>query len=179
MDMYVSIVQKYPIYSAMLQFAILGTLGTCVARWVQNKRIYFPLNWKETIWFPISWAILAVLIKHAFIGFEGFLDILVERGLIPTAFAVEGSFWRALGWSIVMNLQFGPLLVLLHRWLDYLPFGKTNWTNIDKGLISLLWWWIPAHTVTFLLPPDLRVGLAAFWSVVLGFILGFFNRKTK
>jgi len=177
MDWYISIVKNYPFTSAMVQFGILGTLGTCVARWVQSKRFYFPLNIKESFWFPISWAMLSILIKVAFIGFDGFLDILLEKGILPAAFSVEGSFLRALGWSIAMNLQFGPLLVILHRWLDYLPFGKTNWANIDKGLISLLWWWIPAHTITYMLPPDLRIGLAAFWSVVLGFILGFFNRK--
>jgi hypothetical protein len=41
----------------------------------------------------------------------------------------------------------------------------------------MIWFWIPAHTITFSLPTDFQIGLAALWSVVLGVILGFFNRK--
>jgi len=178
MNWYYNIVGAHPIISAMVQFAILGTFGGCVAKWVQHKKFYLPLNWKQAIWYPISWAILAVMIKMAFLGFRGFLEILILDGYLPQIFSSsESRFLHAFALSIVMNLQFGPLLVIFHRWLDYLPFGKTDWTNIDKGLKSLLWWWIPAHTVTFMLPPDLQIGMAAVWSVVLGFILGIFNRK--
>ena len=176
--MYITIVQNYPIYAAMIQFAILGTLGGCIARCIQNKKIYFPLTIKEAIWYPITWAFLGVLIKLAFLGFRGFIDILVESEYLPYIFSDKGNkFLQAFALSTIMNLQFGPLLILLHRWLDYLPFGKTNWENIDKALITLLWWWIPAHTITFMLPTDYQIGLAAFWSVVLGFILGLINKK--
>ena len=37
--------------------------------------------------------------------------------------------------------------------------------------------WIPAHTVTFLLPPELRVLFAAFLSLALGAILAFAKRR--
>ena len=180
MNWYYDFVRNYPIGSAMLQFAILGTLGGCVAKCVQEKRIYFPLKLKEAIWYPISWAILAIMIKMAFIGFGGFLDSLIYEGYLPLAFdSYHNRFLHAFALSALMNLQFGPLLVIFHRWLDYLPFGKTDWSNIDKALKSLLWWWIPAHTVTFLLPQDLQIGMAAVWSLVLGFILGFLNKKKK
>jgi hypothetical protein len=42
-------------------------------------------------------------------------------------------------------------------------------------LWSLAWFWVPAHAVTFALPPDWRIGLAALWSVVLGLILGMYS----
>jgi uncharacterized membrane-anchored protein len=76
-----------------------------------------------------------------------------------------------------MNLQFGLFLVIMHRVLDNLPEKQKNWKNLDKSMYSLLWFWIPAHTVTFMVPTDLRIGLAAIWSIALGLILGFFNRK--
>ena len=41
------------------------------------------------------------------------------------------------------------------------------------ALKSIVWFWIPAHTVTFMLPDVYRIGLAAVWSVVLGVILGY------
>ena len=37
--------------------------------------------------------------------------------------------------------------------------------------------WIPAHTFTFLLPPELRILFAAFLSVALGAILAFAKRR--
>jgi hypothetical protein len=39
--------------------------------------------------------------------------------------------------------------------------------------------WIPAHTVTFLLPPEYRVLMAAFLSIALGGILAFAKRKPR
>jgi hypothetical protein len=176
MDCYLSLVKQYPIYTAMIQFAILGTLGDCVARCCQSKKIFWPFNLKETIWKPIEWAILAVLIKYAFIGFTGFVDNLLAQGYLPR---FDTGIFRAFAISVTMNLQFGLLLVILHRILDYLPFGKVNWANIQKGFYSLIWFWIPAHTITFMLPKDYQIGLAALWSLVLGFLLGTFNKREK
>jgi hypothetical protein len=65
----------------------------------------------------------------------------------------------------------------MHRLLDNLIDRRNNWQNIDKGFMSLLWFWIPAHTVTFMLDKPFQIGLAAVWSVVLGIILGFYNSK--
>lgn len=177
MEWYKQIVGEYPIISAMIQFAILGTVGDWIAKVIQNKKIFWPFSVKETIWKFIEWAFLAVLIKAAFVGFKGFVDAMVDYGLLAEVFKTQGHFLRAFAISVVMNLQFGFLLVILHRILDYLPFGKTSWTGIHKGFYSLLWFWIPAHTVTFMLPNDFQIGLAAFWSVMLGLILGLFNRK--
>jgi len=68
--------------------------------------------------------------------------------------------------------------VIIHRISDNAVMRVKNWDNIDKGLLSLLWFWLPAHTLTFMLPKPFQIGLAAVWSVVLGLILGFYNRKT-
>lgn len=78
--------------------------------------------------------------------------------------------------SALMNLQFGLTLVILHRVLDNIPLKVKNWKGLDKGMLSLIWFWIPAHTMTFMLPDVYRIGLAAVWSVVLGLILGFFGK---
>ena len=179
----------YSIYMAMIQFAILGTLGDCIGKWMQSKRVYWPFGVMESIWKPIEWAILAVLIKYAFLGMYGFLDTLITNDYLPKIFSANfcwktgvysNGFPRAIAWSIIMNMQFGPLLVLLHRILDYAPLGKKIvWDNIGKGLFMLVWWWIPAHTITALLPQAFQVGMAAFWSIVLGFLLGLINPVKK
>ena len=174
-DFYVQTVSVYPIITAMVQFAILGTLGDMVSKWLIQRRIFLPFSIGVIIQKMLEWAILAIFIKYAFIGFHGFVDSLVSHDLLPEM----GLFGRAFAISTSMNLQFGPFLVIGHRLLDNLVHRERNWDNIDKGFISLLWFWIPAHTITFILPRPFQIGLAALWSLALGIILGFYNRKKK
>ncbi len=170
---YVIIVKTNPIASAMVQFAILGTFGEILSGWIKQKKVFYPFTMGITLWKMVVWAILAVGIKYAFYGYIGFVDYLVAHQYLP----VLSEFGKAFAISAMMNLQFGLLLVLLHRALDNVPEKTKNWKNIDKGIYSLIWFWIPAHTLTFMLPDVYRIGLAALWSVVLGLILGLFNRK--
>ncbi len=175
MDFYLSLVQKHPIYMAMLKFALLGTLGEFVSKWVINKKFFNPFTIKTILWKFVVWGILGICIQYAFVGIFGFIDSLIDSNYLPKIF-VENKFFRAFGVSVLINLQFGMFLVLFHRVLDNIIVKEKNWKGLDKGLISLLWFWIPAHTITFTLPKDLRTLMAAGLSVVLGLILGFFNR---
>ncbi|HOH46253.1 MAG TPA: hypothetical protein PLX59_00300 [Candidatus Cloacimonadota bacterium] len=170
---YVELTTAHPILMAMLQFAILGTLGELVSQWIVRKSFRYPFTAAMTLWKMLVWATLAIGIKYAFQGFTGYTEYLVEHGYLPKL----GTFGKAFAISSFMNLQFGLFLVLIHRVLDNIPLKEKNWKNLHKGFYSLLWFWIPAHTVTFILPPVYRIGLAALWSVFLGLILGFFNRK--
>ncbi len=176
MNWYIATVIAHPILTAVIQFAILGTFGEIISKWIINKKINIPFSPLMVLWKMAVWSILAVCIKYAFVGFQGFVDELVRHGgMLPQAF-VDVKFVRAFGISTLMNLQFGLFLVIFHRVLDNLPLKQKNWKGIEKGLLSLIWFWIPAHTFTFIMPTDLRIGLAALWSVVLGIILGYFNR---
>jgi hypothetical protein len=61
----------------------------------------------------------------------------------------------------------------------FTPFGFNNlllnldwdvqWNFVFKKTIPLFW--IPAHTITFLLPPDFRILFAAILGIALGTIL--------
>lgn len=173
MDTYVELVKAYPIYSAMIQFAILGTLGDVISKWMQQGKIFLPYKLPIIILKMIEWAIIAITIKYAFVGYQGFVDNLITHQLLPDL----GLFGRAFTVSVSMNLQYGLFLVIFHRLLDNLIAKQNNWKNIDKGILSLIWFWIPAHTFTFMLDKPYQIGLAAIWSVVLGFILGYYNRE--
>ena len=172
MNWYIETVKAYPIITAMIQFAILGTLGDTIAKWIIKGKVFAPYNFLTLILKMVEWAILAVCIKYAFVGFHGFVDGLVEHGMFPELNKLGYSF----AISATMNLQFGPFLVIMHRLLDNIVAREKNWANINKGMLSLLWFWIPAHTVTFILDKPFQIGLAAVWSVVLGIILGFYNK---
>jgi ABC-type polysaccharide/polyol phosphate export permease len=53
-----------------------------------------------------------------------------------------------------------------------------NWHSLVVVVIFrlLTFFWIPAHTITFLLPPVYRVLCAAILGFVLGVLLAFFKR---
>ncbi|MGD9641446.1 MAG: hypothetical protein AB7V08_01770 [Elusimicrobiales bacterium] len=175
MDWYLSLVKAHPITSAMAQFALLGTLGEVLSKWLIAGRIHSPFGPRGTLLRALGWAALAVAIKYAFTGFVAFTDGLVAHGLLPEL----GAFGRAFAVSLAMNLQFGPFLVIAHRLIDNSIDGRPNWAGLDKGFKSLLWFWVPAHTLTFMLPVDFRIGLAAVWSLALGLILGWYNKPAK
>ncbi len=175
MNLYLSWVQANPILSTIIQFAILGTIGEIISKWLVQKNFKYPFTFPMTLWKMAVWAALGVGTKYAFQGFSGFVNALMAKNMWPDFQA--GTFGYAFSLSALMNLQFGLFLVIMHRVLDNLPEKKKNWKNLDKSMYSLLWFWIPAHTVTFLVPDALRIGLAALWSIALGLILGFFNRK--
>jgi hypothetical protein len=175
MNWYIELVTAHPILTAIVQFAILGTLGEIVSRLIVQKSMKYPFTLWLTLWKMVVWSILAVCIKYAFVGINGFVLALMEHGMLPVV--EKGTIGFAFFKSALVNLQFGLFLVIFHRVLDNLVVSTKNWKNLDKGMLSLIWFWIPAHTVTFSLPMDFQIGLAALWSVVLGFILGMFNRK--
>lgn len=175
METYIALVTAYPILSAMAQFSILGTLGDMIAKWLQKGTLFMPYTAITLLFKMLEWALLAVCIKYAFVGFQGFVGSLVAHEMLPEL----GLFGHAFAISVTMNLQFGLFLVIFHRYLDNVIAKERNWMNLDKGMKSLVWFWVPAHTITFMLDKPYQIGLAALWSVVLGIILGYFNRQEK
>lgn len=175
LDLYLQAVRQWPLPSAMLQFALLGTLGDVLAAWVVERRWHRPFGWRVGLLKMAKWAMLAVPIKLAFVGFAGFVAALVEAGYLPDGRPLLAAF----AMSLAINLQFGPLLVIGHRWLNNRISAQVGWTGLDRGLWSLFWFWLPAHTLTFALPADYRIGLAALWSLVLGLILGLSSRPAR
>lgn len=175
MNWYINAVTSHPIITAIIQFAILGTLGEAVAKWIVNKKFYWPFNFKHTLWKMVVWSILAIAIKYAFTGMKGYVHELIEHQLLPTVVS-SNKFLKAFTISAFTNLQFGVFMVVFHRVLDNIIEPLKNWKGLDKGMLCMIWFWIPAHTVTFSLPKEYQIGLAALWSVVLGIILGYFNK---
>jgi len=102
--------------------------------------------------------------------------------------------------STFMNLIFAPVFMTLHKitdthiistggtlkgFLSPVPFGKifpsidwfVQWDFVFKRTIPFFW--IPAHTVTFLMPPAYRVTFAAVLGIVLGVLLAVAAQKGK
>ena len=80
MDTYLALVRAQPLAMAMLQFAVLGTLGDLLGAWLAARRVHWPLGgglwWRKMA----KWALLAVPIKVAFVGYAGFVQALAAHG---------------------------------------------------------------------------------------------------
>lgn len=170
MQTYLTWVTQNPILSAAIQFAILGTLGEVISFSVQKKKIAIPCTWLQLLGKVIAWAVLGIVIKYGFAGMKGFVLALLDHQLLP-AFLSEGLGW-AFAVSLFTNILFGPQMMAFHRVEDNLILGQKGFQGITNAWKTLIWFWIPAHIITFLLPPDLQIGLAAVWSLVLGIIMG-------
>jgi hypothetical protein len=170
---YVDWVKAMPIISAMIQFAILGTLGEVISRWIRSRSFRYPFNLRLTLWKMFVWALLAIGIKYAFKGFTGFVEYLEDHAYLGEL----SSLGRAFAISAFMNLQFGLTLVLAHRALDNLPEKQKNWQNLDKSIIFACLVLDTSAYDNLHVAGLYRIGLAALWSVALGIILGFFGQK--
>ena len=161
-----------PFVMAMIKFAVLGTLGEIAAKLItKNKLVPGKLLYSALVW-----AVLGALIKFIFAGYGCMVAGLTAKGYLP-----EGMIFSAFFTSFFMNAMFGPWMIVLHRVLDNLITGKivVPTEGLKGAMLTLLWFWLPAHTITFSLEPEWQITLAAIWSFVLGLILGIFNSKKK
>jgi hypothetical protein len=170
MEIYLNWVTQNPFLSAAIQFGILGTLGEVVSFSIQKKKIAIPGTWLQILGKVFAWAVLGIVIKYGFAGMKGFTQALLDHQLLP-AFMGAGLGW-AFAVSVFTNVFFGPQMMAFHRLEDNLILGQRGFKGITNAWKTLIWFWIPAHTITFLLPADLQIGLAALWSLVLGIIMG-------
>jgi len=178
MDSYRLWVQTHPFLSAAIQFGLLGTLGEIIASSVKARRPSLPCSSLQLFAKVWAWVVLGLVIKAGFVGMKGFTLALIGHHILPTMFN-SGLGW-ALTLSVLTNLFFGPQMMLFHRLEDNLILKRKGFDGMAPALWTLVWFWIPAHTLTFSLPTEFQIGLAALWSLVLGLILGWVGgRRTS
>lgn len=194
--------QNHAFFMSFLKFAVLCTIGELVAlRITTSQYIHSGFGFIPRI---LMWGFIGLVIHTAFIIYAtGTPAFLMGTGLsIAPDVLAHGTFGQRLGMafsiSALMNLLFAPLFMLAH---SVVSMHIENTGGTLKGFFSpvkvaellntidwsMLWgfvfkktiplFWIPAHTVTFLLPPELRVLFAALLGVVLGVILAFASLK--
>jgi hypothetical protein len=179
---FVSATQARPYLMGFLKFALLATLGELLgARIVAGRWVRLNGLWAR----GLVWGILGVLIVFAFRFFEaGAVAMLDGRG---------GTLARALLTSVMMNLTFGIVFMAGHRVTDTLidlratgspvslgaALDRIDWAGFLRFVVgrTIPLFWIPAHTVTFLLPSVYRVLWAAYLSIALGALLAYAKRR--
>ncbi len=170
---------------SFIKFAILATFGEMAGARIRSGNYYskeFGLLPKALIWGLLGAAIsIAFRIFSGGVGsFPVFADVNQYPGIILKAFTI----------SFLMNIIFAPVMMLTHKVTDQHIAdggGRFYFKNINiSDILSRIDWaqfwgflmkktipffWIPAHTVTFLLPAEFRTLFAAILSIFLGVFL--------
>ena len=201
-DFYKLFNSEHNIIMSFIKFAILSTFGECIglriSTGVYNKKGFGILPR------AIVWGFLGIAIGMSMTIFSsGVLSFLEKMGLENVKEIIKGGFcgsklFIALCISVAMNSIFAPVFMTFHKITDthILETGGTlkglfskihfvkilkelnwerQWNFVFMKTIPLFWY--PAHTITFLLPEDMRVLFAALLGVILGVLLSLSNRK--
>jgi len=183
---------------SFVKFSILATLGEIIGLRIKEK-VYFKKGF-GIVPRAIVWGFLGITIKMAFIIFaKGVPEFLIQIGLenindenflnkLIKAFSISAS----------MNLIYAPIMMTLHKITDThilynngkimcifkkIKFGEilinlnwsVQWNFVFKKTIPFFW--IPAHTITFLLPAEYQILFAAILGIILGILLAIASLK--
>ncbi len=193
---YKSLNLSNPYTLAFIKFAILSTLGEMLGLRIKSG-VYtidgFGIAPRAILW-GLYGAWIAIAMKTFSMGAPVMVQALGVDGVVE---AMRGGFSAekllgAFSISVMMNTLFAPVFMTLHKITDAhimkyngslsalihpIEMRKsiinldwdTQWSFVIKKTIPLFW--IPAHTVTFLLPATSQVLFAALLSIVLGVFL--------
>ncbi len=187
---------EHGMITSFIKFAILATFGEAIGLRIRTGKY----NHKGFGLIPraIVWGFLGLTIKLAFVvfavGTPAFLSFLGLQAA-PTAMQSSISLLKilvAFSISATMNIIYAPIMMTFHKITDThilnnggaisglfkpIKFGEIisslNW-NVQWNFVfkkTIPFFWIPAHTITFLLPTDFQVLFAALLGIVLGVLL--------
>jgi hypothetical protein len=196
---------SHGVVMAFIKFALLATLGESIGLRIRTGNYNTPGF--GIIPRAIVWGFLGVGIKIAFIIFATGTPLFLKyMGLAvsPATINQPGfsllKLLTAFSISVALNTIFAPIFMTIHKVTDShitekkgtlkgfftpIDFGRhlrdlnwdVQWGFVFKKTIPLFW--IPAHTFTFMLPPQHRILFAAFLGIVLGVILSIAALKGK
>lgn len=193
---------EHGLLMSFFKFAVLSTLGEILGLRISTGSYYkkqFGIVPRMVVWGLLGMGInMAMIIFSS--GVPSFLEYLGVQE--ASSMLSHGSFIQKIGVafaiSVGMNVIFAPLFMTFHKITDThiiacrgslrslltpIPMGEiirelnweVQWNFVFKKTIPLFW--IPAHTITFLLSSELRVLFAAFLGIVLGVLLAVAARK--
>ncbi len=189
-NMFILATQKYPYWLGFIKFGVFATLGELLAFRISSGRWKLPRG----ILFRIGiWGIVGMLIVFMFPLYQAGVDGVIKWDSLFTSQNWIVLVLRALMISTVMNLTFAPVFMSAHRvsdsYIDQFILHKNSsimsaiqsidWPNYLSFVVgkTIPFFWIPAHTVTFLIPAEFRVIYAAYLSIALGAILSFARKN--
>jgi hypothetical protein len=185
---FVAATASHPYLVGFAKFFVLATMGELLARRIATGVWKTPAGLLAR---AVIWGVLGITIVLVFEVFAGGVAGALKKGLLPGG---DSRLAFALFVSAIMNLTFAPAMMLFHRvtdtFIDLRHARPGTRISLDEVVAAIDWrgfvsfvlvktiplFWIPAHTVTFLLAPEYRVLAAALLSIALGAILAFAKR---
>jgi len=201
---YETVNREHGLLMSYVKFFLLAPLGEAIGLRIRTGR-YFQSGF-GLLARAVVWGFLGMTVKMAFVIFGDGAPVLMESaGINGAVSSMAGSFsglklLTAFVISTSLNLFYAPVLMTVHRITDThiitnggklscllkpIHFGEimvrmdwdTMWNFVLKKTIPLFW--IPAQTINFLLPPDIRILVAAIYSVILGILLAVASQLSK
>ncbi|MEN7528406.1 MULTISPECIES: hypothetical protein [unclassified Cupriavidus] len=202
LDAYKGFNAEHGMVMAFIKFGVLATLGEVIGQRIRTGG--YRLARFGVLPKMVVWGILGLFISIAFKVFAIGSPYCAEYlGLDGVVAAMNGGFSMlklagALTISALMNLIFSPVMMTAHKVTDMhiarhqgslralcRPIAvaehlkamdwQTQWGFVFKKTIPLFW--LPAHGLTFLLPPDSQILFAALLGVALGIVLAIAGPK--
>jgi len=181
--------KHFPYLMGFFKVGLLATFGEMLKVRVKTG------SWKvpSLIIRFIVWGIVGLLFTFVFALFGQGMGDLIGTPLWFGRKTLSPNFWDkllfAFSTSFWQNMIFAFPMMLGHEWCNEVitqkrfvggaefleKLNKPVWGSFIPK--TIVFFWIPAHTVTFLLPPDYRVLMSAVLSLVLGAILTFRSSK--
>lgn len=181
-EVFKELTTNYPYLMGFIKIAILGTMGELLGGKIVNG--HWQLTGIRLYQRVLVWGFLGLVFTVVFPIFSFGVEGILKAGLIPGKGSnIAAAFWK----SFFMNIIFGFEMMIFHRFTDTLidrgelfsvwsvvdVFTSIDWKNMFRVVgFAVLWFWIPAHTLTFSLPSEFRVMSAALLAIALGAILG-------
>jgi len=196
LETYHSITTLHPFASSFFKFGVLATFGEVIACKIRTK--HWPDKNFGLLPKAFVWGFLGIFILYAFKIFASGVPLLCDT-LLPISGNVKiDNILTAFYISFFMNIIFAPVMMITHKITDIkIEAGKGSFMSLFSSIsigkaFSMINWdkmwgfviqktipifWIPAHTITFLLPPSFRILFAALLSIILGIILAISDNK--
>ena len=191
-EVYSKLYASFPAVLSFVKFAVLATFGEMLVARLRSGR-YLPPTF-GLLPKALVWGVLGVFIWIAFGIFSGGVTATFFSHVSSPGVAMQ--ILNAFAISFFMNIIFAPVMMMTHHLTDtYIAahagrfplagfrlrplLGEIDWDRmwgfVYKKTIPLFW--IPAHTITFLLPAEIRVLFAVVLSVALGLLLTISARR--
>lgn len=184
LDTFKQATSEHPFIMGFLKVALLATFGEFlkirlrIGQWEISSPIHRFIIWGVFgLWFTVAFPLFSFGVEK-----------LIEVGLWP-AFkeGIIATIWLAFSKSLFINVlggyaftmmvahEYCNAVIVRKRFVSLFEFSSTMEPNFWFSFIpkTIFWFWLLAHTITFLLDDVFRVLMAAMLSIALGFILSF------
>jgi hypothetical protein len=178
---FLSFAQSSPIVAGFIKFFFLASIGDFIGKRVKSGYWEIP---KNIVLKAIVWGLIGSVIVLVFSIFNNGVIYLQDSGILPFK---DVLFVTAFLTSVFMNTIFAPTMMTFHRVSDTFLDGsgsienavkEIDWVRFYKIVLlrTIPFFWIPMHTITFLLPVEYRVIFAAILGIALGLLLSIFKK---